>query len=78
MISFFPFSPFSPTPLFRLPPRHLYPQSVSSMPSLESGYSKCRYTETEYYTAFAKVAPIVKKAFPDIKIHANSALGQSG
>jgi hypothetical protein len=48
------------------------------MPNLKDSYSKCSYSETEYYTAFAKVAPIVKKAFPDIKIHANSALGQSG
>ena len=54
-------------------------RSTSPCPHPQNdGYSTCHYTEDSYYQAFAKVAPAIKKAFPGIKIHANSAVGQAG
>lgn len=43
-----------------------------------NSYSRCQYTQCDYWRAFRAVAPAVKKALPGVKIHANSARGQLG
>jgi hypothetical protein len=43
-----------------------------------NSYSRCDYTQCDYWRAFSVVAPAVKKALPGVKIHANSARGQLG
>lgn len=39
-------------------------------------YSFCTYTEKDYYTACKVVLPMLKEAFPEMLIHANSWHGQ--
>jgi len=39
-------------------------------------YSCCGYNDNQYYETFKVVAPMIKAAFPNIKIHANSWGGQ--
>ncbi|WP_309386258.1 glycoside hydrolase family 30 beta sandwich domain-containing protein [Cerasicoccus frondis] len=44
----------------------------------ETSYASCEYTDSEYYDTFSVVAPIIKNAFPDVFIHADSGAGQEG
>eukprot|EP00041_Stephanoeca_diplocostata_P013581 m.238549 g.238549 ORF g.238549 m.238549 type:complete len:634 (-) comp19390_c0_seq7:142-2043(-) len=52
--------------------------SLAERDGKDNSYSKCSYSQCSYYKAFAKIAPMIKSAFPGIKIHANSARGQKG
>ena len=45
---------------------------------MNESYAMCDYTQCSYYTTFRVVAPMIKKAFPGMLIHANSARGQAG
>ncbi len=42
----------------------------------DTGYSHCHYNADMYYQTVQKVFPTLKKAFPDILIHADSLDGQ--
>lgn len=53
-------------------------EQQSSDPILGATYSTCSYSQCQYYDAFKAVAPKVRKAFPQARIHANSARGQMG
>ncbi len=51
--------------------------SLQNEPSVgQAGYGCCEYSGSEYYDAFSVVAPIIKKTFPDLVIHADSQSGQ--
>ena len=41
-----------------------------------AGYSRCYYTNQNYYEASKVILPIVKEAYPDLFVHANSYNGQ--
>lgn len=42
------------------------------------GYSKCTYTNEQYYETMKAVIPVLKAAYPGLRIHADSNSGQYG
>ena len=51
-------------------------QNEPPLTSVYGTYSFCTYSEKDYYTACKVILPMLKEAFPDLVIHANSWQGQ--
>lgn len=52
--------------------------SLQNEPSVNTFYSSSTYSSQQYYDTFKIVAPLIKTAYPNIFIHANSEGGQNG
>ena len=51
-------------------------QNEPDLTSVYGTYSFCYYNDNDYYKACTILLPMLKEAFPDLKIHANSWNGQ--
>lgn len=53
---------------------------LQNEPNINGGalYSKCEYSNEQYYSAFKAVAPKIRAAFPNVFIHNESFAGQTG
>ncbi|WP_146746583.1 glycoside hydrolase [Sinomicrobium soli] len=51
---------------------------LQNEPNNVTNYAQTTYSNEEYYETFRKVAPKVRKAYPDVLIHVNSQRGQYG